>query len=232
MPHTISKNKGGQAGEWIQVGVNGYTEGDDTAPSTLYIDPAVETQQLAALMKQSRDDDAVRGALARLKADAEDPTINVMPALIDASRALVTVGESMHALDLSRYLVRAKRRLSRWAWTDRCECWWPKSDWTVTTGACALWPVSSATPVARSSTPGSGSPRTPLRPPPIEEDVDIVGVSMHNGAHLTLAPPAVVASLRAARTRHAGDCRRHRPRRHPGIEGDRVPSRSGPGHVQ
>ena len=31
----------------------------------------------------------------------------------------------------------------------------------------------------------------------IEEDVDVVGVSMHNGAHLTLAP-AVVASLRNA----------------------------------
>ncbi|MGP0029527.1 MAG: cobalamin B12-binding domain-containing protein [Acidimicrobiales bacterium] len=31
----------------------------------------------------------------------------------------------------------------------------------------------------------------------MEEDVDLVGVSMHNGAHLTLAP-AVVDSLRAA----------------------------------
>ena len=31
----------------------------------------------------------------------------------------------------------------------------------------------------------------------IDEDVDLVGVSMHNGAHLTLAP-AVVDSLRAA----------------------------------
>lgn len=30
-----------------------------------------------------------------------------------------------------------------------------------------------------------------------EEDVDVVGVSMHNGAHLTLAP-AVVDALRAA----------------------------------
>jgi methylmalonyl-CoA mutase, N-terminal domain len=88
-------------GEWIQVGVNGYTDGDDTAPSTLYIDPAVETQQLAALaaLKQSRDDDAVRGALARLVADAEDTTVNVMPALIDAARAQVTVGESMRALE-------------------------------------------------------------------------------------------------------------------------------------
>ena len=88
-------------GEWIQVGVNGYTDGDDTAPSTLYIDPAVETQQLAALaaLKQSRDDDAVRRTLARLVADAEDPTVNVMPALIDAARAQVTVGESMRALE-------------------------------------------------------------------------------------------------------------------------------------
>lgn len=31
----------------------------------------------------------------------------------------------------------------------------------------------------------------------VEEDVDVVGVSMHNGAHLTLAP-AVVGALRAA----------------------------------
>ncbi len=31
----------------------------------------------------------------------------------------------------------------------------------------------------------------------VQEDVDVVGVSMHNGAHLTLAP-AVVAALRAA----------------------------------
>ncbi|MGH8989498.1 MAG: cobalamin-dependent protein [Acidimicrobiales bacterium] len=30
----------------------------------------------------------------------------------------------------------------------------------------------------------------------VEEDVDVVGVSMHNGAHLTLAP-AVIAALRA-----------------------------------
>jgi methylmalonyl-CoA mutase cobalamin-binding domain/chain len=31
----------------------------------------------------------------------------------------------------------------------------------------------------------------------VQEDVDVVGVSMHNGAHLTLAP-AVVAALRQA----------------------------------
>jgi methylmalonyl-CoA mutase N-terminal domain/subunit len=88
-------------GEWIQVGVNGYTEGDDTAPSTLYIDPAVETQQLASLsdVKQSRDDDAVRAALARLRHEAKDASINLMPALIEGATAQVTVGESMSALE-------------------------------------------------------------------------------------------------------------------------------------
>jgi methylmalonyl-CoA mutase N-terminal domain/subunit len=88
-------------GEWIQVGVNGYTEGDDTVPPTLSIDPAVETQQLASLaeIKQSRNDDAVREALARLRDQASDPTINLIPVLIDAASAKVTVGESMSALE-------------------------------------------------------------------------------------------------------------------------------------
>ena len=31
----------------------------------------------------------------------------------------------------------------------------------------------------------------------LQEDVDVVGISMHNGAHLTIAP-AVIAALRAA----------------------------------
>src|ERR1700722_8930499 len=84
-------------GEWIQVGVNGYTDGESAPPPILSIDPAVETQQLASLaaMKQARDDDAVRRTLARLTSEAADLTVNLMPALIDASRAHVTVGETM-----------------------------------------------------------------------------------------------------------------------------------------
>ena len=87
--------------EWIQVGVNGYTEGDDTAPSTLYIDPSVETQQLASLtaVKQSRNDESVNEVLGRLQSEAADPTINLLPTLIDAARVYVTVGESMRALE-------------------------------------------------------------------------------------------------------------------------------------
>jgi methylmalonyl-CoA mutase N-terminal domain/subunit len=89
------------AGKWIHVGVNGYTEGDDEQPPTLYIDPAVEERQLKQLadVKQRRDDDAVRASLDRLRREAADPTVNLMPALIEAASRYVTVGESMGALE-------------------------------------------------------------------------------------------------------------------------------------
>jgi methylmalonyl-CoA mutase N-terminal domain/subunit len=88
------------SGQWIQVGVNGYTEGDDGVTPTLYIDPAVEGRQLDALaaVKQQRDDDAVRRSLERIGTEAADPEINLMPALIEAADRRVTVGESMTAL--------------------------------------------------------------------------------------------------------------------------------------
>jgi len=89
-------------GEWIQVGVNGYVDEDEAPPPpTLTIDPEVEVQQLARLkaIKQDRDDDSVQRCLARLASEAADPTINLMPALIDAASAMVTVGESMRALE-------------------------------------------------------------------------------------------------------------------------------------
>ena len=90
------------SGEWIQVGVNGYVEDDGVSPSTLSIDPGVETEQLERLaaVKQARDDDAVRRALARHRAqNAVDPEVNLMPALIEAAGSMVTVGESMGALE-------------------------------------------------------------------------------------------------------------------------------------
>jgi methylmalonyl-CoA mutase, N-terminal domain len=89
------------AGRWIHVGVNGYTEGDDAETPTLYIDPAVEARQLESLaeVKQRRDDDAVARSLERLQREAADPTVNLMPALIEAATAYVTVGESTRALE-------------------------------------------------------------------------------------------------------------------------------------
>jgi methylmalonyl-CoA mutase N-terminal domain/subunit len=88
-------------GEWIQVGVNGYIEGNDTVPPTLYIDPAVEVQQLDSLaaVKQRRDDERVRRSLTRIVTEAGDPCVNLMPAFIEAAANLVTVGETMQALE-------------------------------------------------------------------------------------------------------------------------------------
>ena len=89
------------SGRWIQVGVNRYTDGDDHETPTLYIDPAVEARQLAALadVKQKRDDDAVRRSLERLRTEAVDPTVNLMPAFIEAASCYVTVGECIGALE-------------------------------------------------------------------------------------------------------------------------------------
>ncbi len=87
--------------EWRLVGVNAYVEDQGVMPPTLTIDPAVETDQLArlAVIKQARDDDAVRRSLTRIAADASDPAVNLMPALIEAAGHMVTVGEAMHALE-------------------------------------------------------------------------------------------------------------------------------------
>jgi methylmalonyl-CoA mutase N-terminal domain/subunit len=91
-----------QRGDWIFVGVNDFTDGDDGAPPTLYIDPAVETRQLARLQqtKTGRDDAAVATALARVSRDASEPTVNIVPALLDAVAAYATVGEITHALEV------------------------------------------------------------------------------------------------------------------------------------
>ena len=88
-------------GRWILVGVNGFTDGDDGSTSTLYIDDEVEEKQLKRLaeVKQARSDEAVASALDRLRTDAATADVNLMPALLDAANAYVTVGEAMGALE-------------------------------------------------------------------------------------------------------------------------------------
>ena len=50
-------------------------------------------------IKQARDDTAVAHALDRIRADAADPTVNIMPALLQAVAAYVTEGEIINALE-------------------------------------------------------------------------------------------------------------------------------------
>ncbi len=89
------------SGKRVIVGVNGYTEGDDGGTPILYVDPGVEERQLEKLaaVRRGRDDDAVRRSLERIAAEAPDPAVNLMPALIEAAHRYVTVGEAMHALE-------------------------------------------------------------------------------------------------------------------------------------
>ena len=92
-----------ERGDWVLVGVSSFTEGgEDQPPPTLYIDPAVEARQLSRLqqVKADRDDGAVARALARLRHDAADPTVNLFSSLLEAVSVYATVGEVTHALEL------------------------------------------------------------------------------------------------------------------------------------
>jgi methylmalonyl-CoA mutase N-terminal domain/subunit len=87
------------AGQRVMVGVNKYVEEDYQRIPILTIDPAVEREQVARLRALRRERDAGRHATAlrRLEEDARAGA-NVMPALIEASEAMATVGEMMNTL--------------------------------------------------------------------------------------------------------------------------------------
>jgi methylmalonyl-CoA mutase N-terminal domain/subunit len=80
------------------VGVNRFT-GEEGRTPILKIDPAVEEEQRKRLelLKQSRSDEAVLKSLAALAAAARDKD-NILPALIEASRNRVTLGEMCDVL--------------------------------------------------------------------------------------------------------------------------------------
>ena len=89
------------SGRRIVVGVNAFTEGneeDDLA--ILRITNADEKKQVERLgaVRKTRDATRVDAALATLAKEAADPTINLMPALIEAAKAEATVGEMMGAM--------------------------------------------------------------------------------------------------------------------------------------
>jgi methylmalonyl-CoA mutase N-terminal domain/subunit len=84
----------------IVVGVNRYELADEQPVELLRIDPALEQKQIERVhaMRARRDSAAVEAALARLKADAEHEDRNLMPPIVDASKAHVTMGEMCDAL--------------------------------------------------------------------------------------------------------------------------------------
>jgi methylmalonyl-CoA mutase N-terminal domain/subunit len=88
------------AGERTVVGVNRFTDGDDGGIDILRIGREQEQRQRERLatVRRGRNDASVADARERLARDAADPGANLMPALIDASRAMVTLGEMMSTL--------------------------------------------------------------------------------------------------------------------------------------
>jgi methylmalonyl-CoA mutase, N-terminal domain len=87
------------SGQRVVVGVNRFTEGDDSLTPILRIDPAREREQLERLraVKADRDSEAVELVLADLRAAAGGGR-NVMPLLLDAARVPVSEGEIVEAL--------------------------------------------------------------------------------------------------------------------------------------
>jgi methylmalonyl-CoA mutase, N-terminal domain len=88
-------------GRRVVVGVNRFTEGsEENTLDILQITNEDEVRQLKRLEKvrQDRDPAAVDAALARLREQAADPEVNLMPALIDTATTYATLGETMRAL--------------------------------------------------------------------------------------------------------------------------------------
>jgi methylmalonyl-CoA mutase N-terminal domain/subunit len=88
-------------GRHLMVGVTDFLEGnDEPPPEILHISRACEEEQLKRLagVKADRNAADVDAALARLCRDAAEPTVNLMPGILDAVGAYATVGEVMDAL--------------------------------------------------------------------------------------------------------------------------------------
>ena len=82
------------------VGVNRYELEEEQPIELLRIDPALEQKQIERVqsVRGRRDAAAVEASLARLKEAAAREDENLMPILIEASRAYVTLGEMCDAL--------------------------------------------------------------------------------------------------------------------------------------
>ncbi|WP_137290607.1 acyl-CoA mutase large subunit family protein [Natronorubrum halophilum] len=89
-----------ERGEEVVVGVNKYTIEEDTAPEILQIDETTRDRQLERLerVKDERDDEEVDATLSALS-DAIENEENVMPYIVDAVKAYVSMGEIMQVFE-------------------------------------------------------------------------------------------------------------------------------------
>jgi len=88
-----------EAKQRLVVGVNRYQQADEQPLEILRIDPALERKQIERVraLRRRRDGAAVEAALARLRQDAAGDR-NLMPAILEAARGYVTMGEMCDVL--------------------------------------------------------------------------------------------------------------------------------------
>ena len=89
-----------ERGERVIVGVNRYEEPLEEEIEILRIDPELERKQIERVraLRARRDGARAEEALARLRREAAQDGVNLMPAIVEASRAYVTMGEMCDAL--------------------------------------------------------------------------------------------------------------------------------------
>jgi len=84
----------------VIVGVNRYELDDELPLEILRIDPALEQKQIDRVqaLRAKRDSAAAESALGALRETAAVEDKNLMPPIIDAAKAYVTMGEMCDAL--------------------------------------------------------------------------------------------------------------------------------------
>jgi len=89
-----------ERGERVIVGVNRHVLEEEVPLDILRIDPALEQKQIDRVQatRARRDSGPVETALTRLRAEAACDGVNLMPVIVEAARANVTMGEMCDAL--------------------------------------------------------------------------------------------------------------------------------------
>jgi (2R)-ethylmalonyl-CoA mutase len=214
-----------ESGEDVVVGVNRFTETEPSpltaagANAIETVDPAVETAAAEAVKawREARDPAAVAAALDRLRAEAAT-AVNLMDATLECVRAGVTTGEWAGALREVFGEYRAPTGLAGGAAADSAGLAGVRQqvrDTAAELGSGRLRLLvgkpgldghsNGAEQIAvRARDAGfevvyQGIRLTPAQivAAAVEEDVDLVGLSVLSGSHLA-AVPAVLDGLRAA----------------------------------
>ncbi|RJL24512.1 protein meaA [Bailinhaonella thermotolerans] len=208
-----------ESGEQVVVGVNAFTT---TEPSPLAAagavhapDPSAEARAVAAVRRwrARRDAGAVAAALARLRAEAGDPEVNLMPATLECARAGVTTGEWAGTLREVFGEYRAPTGLARVAPADSSVRGLVRAKAAERGGRLRLLiakpgldghsngaeQIAVAARDAGFEVVYAGIRLTPAQivAAAVAEDVDCVGVSILSGSHRELVP-RVVEGLREA----------------------------------